>query len=107
MTLCIILFCTDIITSSSDNQCILTASVSSIVCSLVFLLTGGVAGGLLGHIITAHRKRNKLAGNQPPPAPVYEELPADSMSRNPVYGIATTGIELENNEAYGRINDSV
>ena len=77
-------------------------------CSLVFLLTGGVAGGLLGHMITVHQQR-KLAGNQPPPAsaPLYEELPADSMSKNPVYGLTTTDLELESNEAYGYISDSV
>ena len=79
-------------------------------CSLVFLLTGGVAGGLLGHMITIHQQR-QLAGNQPPQAsaPLYEELPADSMSKNPVYGLTTTAthLELESNEAYGCISDSV
>ena len=62
-------------------------TVVTVVCSIVFFIVGGFAGGVLvvyccGKWQLVHQRNHNLQLSQPPPAPLYEDVTVTTVVKD-------------------------
>ena len=84
---------------------VISTTVVTVVCSIVFFIVGvvgGFAGGVLvvyccGKWQLVHQRNHNLQPNQPPPAPLYEDVIVTTAVKD------RDDLELKDNVAYGHL----